>query len=225
MALVLKDRVKETTTTTGTGTITLAGAASGFQSFAAIGDGNTTYYAISALGLNDWEVGIGTYTSSGTTLSRDTILASSNSGSAVDWSAGSKDVYCVFPASKALPEAVDIPYDNAVSGLAATELQTAIDELQGELAALNLTADNVSYDNTIGGIAATTVQDAFDTILVNEALVGKEIENTASFYYNARTVTADKTISGTENVMSVGPIIIDDAVTITVEDGGEWVIV
>ena len=83
MALVLKDRVKETTTTTGTGTLTLAGAATGFQSFSVIGNGNTTYYTITD--GTDWEVGIGTYTSSGTTLSRDTILESSNSGNAVNW--------------------------------------------------------------------------------------------------------------------------------------------
>jgi len=102
MALVVKDRVKETTATTGTGTITLAGASTGYQSFSAIGDGNTTYYTISNPGVNEWEVGIGTYTASGTTLSRDTILSSSNSGSAVSFSAGTKDVFVVYPAGKAI---------------------------------------------------------------------------------------------------------------------------
>lgn len=96
MALVLADRVLETTTTTGTGTVTLAGAQTGYQSFAAIGDGNSTYYAI--VGTSQWEVGIGTYTASGTTLSRTTVLASSSSGSLVDFSAGSKDVFCDLPA-------------------------------------------------------------------------------------------------------------------------------
>jgi hypothetical protein len=100
MALVIEDRVKETTTTTGTGTITLAGAATGFQSFAAIGDGNTTYYAIS--GGSQWEVGLGTYTASGTTLSRDTVFASSNAGALVSFSAGTKDVICTNPATKAV---------------------------------------------------------------------------------------------------------------------------
>ena len=76
MALVIKDRVKETTTTTGTGTLTLAGALNGFDSFAEIGDGNTTYY--SCTDGTDFEVGIGTYTASGTTLSRDTIFESSS---------------------------------------------------------------------------------------------------------------------------------------------------
>jgi hypothetical protein len=100
MALVLKDRVKETTTTTGTGTLTLAGAASGFQSFSVIGDGNTTYYTID--GGTEWEVGIGTYTLLGTTLSRDTILESSNGGTAVNFSAGTKNVFVTYPAERAL---------------------------------------------------------------------------------------------------------------------------
>ncbi len=100
MALVVKDRVQETSTTTGTGTFTLAGAVTGFQSFSAIGDGNTTYYAI-VLG-SEWEVGLGTYTSSGTTLSRDTILESSNSGSAVNFSAGTKNVFVTYPAEEAV---------------------------------------------------------------------------------------------------------------------------
>jgi hypothetical protein len=104
MALVLKDRVKESTTTTGTGTLTLLGASTGYQAFSAIGDGNTCYYAISSLGEAQWEVGIGTYTASGTTLSRDTILSSSAAGAAVDLAAGVKDVYIVYPAEKAIYE-------------------------------------------------------------------------------------------------------------------------
>ena len=102
MPLVIKDRVKETSTTTGTGTFTLAGAATGFQSFSAIGDGNTTFYTIALVGGSEWEVGIGTYTSSGTTLSRDTILSSSNSGNAVNFSAGTKDVFVTYPSEREL---------------------------------------------------------------------------------------------------------------------------
>jgi hypothetical protein len=103
MAFVLADRVKETTTATGTTSpITLAGAVTGFQSFSAIGNGNTTYYTIALQGGSEWEVGIGTYTASGTTLSRDTVLASSNSGSLVNFSAGTKDVFCDYPAKRAV---------------------------------------------------------------------------------------------------------------------------
>ena len=93
MALVVKDRVKEQTSTTGTSTLTLGGTTTGFQTFSVIGDGSTTYYAIVHQSLDEWEVGLGTYTASGTTLSRDTILDSSNSGLAVNFSAGTKDVF------------------------------------------------------------------------------------------------------------------------------------
>ena len=103
MAFVVKDRVKVTTTTTGTGTLTLGSAAiGGFQDFSVIGDGNTTYYTITDSTAAEWEVGIGTYTASGTTLSRDTVLSSSNSGSLVDFGAGSKDVFVAYPAERAV---------------------------------------------------------------------------------------------------------------------------
>ena len=102
MALVVKDRVKSSTTTTGTGTITLGAAAIGFQAFSVIGDGNTTYYTIVDTVNGTWEVGIGTYTASGTTLSRDTVLDSSNSGSLVNFAAGSKDVFVAYPAERAV---------------------------------------------------------------------------------------------------------------------------
>jgi hypothetical protein len=102
MALVLKDRVRVTSSTTGTGTFTLGTVAAGFQDFSVIGDGNTTYYAIQNSGDNTWEVGIGTYTASGTTLSRDTILESSNGGTAVNFAAGTKDVFVTYPAEKGI---------------------------------------------------------------------------------------------------------------------------
>jgi len=98
MAFVLADRVKETTTTAGTGTVTLLGASTGYQSFSVIGNGNTTYYTIAGQTGSEWEVGIGTYTSSGTTLTRTTVLSSSNAGSLVNFSAGTKDVFVTYPA-------------------------------------------------------------------------------------------------------------------------------
>ena len=100
MALILADRVQETTNTTGTGTLTLAGAVSGYQSFGTgIGGGNTTYYTIVS-GI-DWEVGLGTYTLSGTTLSRDTVLSSSAAGAKISVAAGAS-VFCDYPAGKAI---------------------------------------------------------------------------------------------------------------------------
>jgi hypothetical protein len=103
MALVLADRVKETTTTTGTGTVTLAGAVTGFQSFSAVGNANTTYYTIAGQGTSEWEVGIGTYTASGTTLSRDTVLASSaGAPTKTNFSAGTKDVFVTYPSGRSV---------------------------------------------------------------------------------------------------------------------------
>ncbi len=101
MALVVNDRVRETSTTTGTGTFTLAGAQTGFETFStAIGNTNTTYYAISNQANGEFEVGLGTVGAG--TLARTTIISSSNSDSAVDFSAGTKDVFCTLPASKAV---------------------------------------------------------------------------------------------------------------------------
>lgn len=102
MALVLADRVRDTTTTTGTGTVTLSGTAPvGYQTFSAgVGAGNSTYYTIAGQGTAEWEVGIGTYSSTGQTLSRDTVLASSNAGALVSFSAGTKDVFVTQPSER-----------------------------------------------------------------------------------------------------------------------------
>ena len=103
MALVVKDRVQETSTTSGTGTLTLLGAVPGFQSFAAIGNGNTTYYTIYDNVAQVWEVGIGTYTSSGTTLSRDTVLSnSSGTTSPLTLTGNTVSVFVTYPAEKSV---------------------------------------------------------------------------------------------------------------------------
>jgi hypothetical protein len=134
MALVLKDRVKETTTTTGTGSFSLAGAVTGYDSFGQIGSGNTTYYAVYLDGGSEWEVGIGTYTSP-STLSRDTILASSNSGSVVTFSAGQKTIWCDYPAGKAV-------YTDA-SG----SISQPIVNISGITGAIS-TVDTIAFDTT-----------------------------------------------------------------------------
>ena len=97
MALVLKDRVRQTSTTAGTGTITLSGSVTGFQGFSVIGSGNTTYYTIADQSGANWEVGLGTYTSPNQ-LSRDTVYESSNSNNLVNFTSGTKDVFVTFPA-------------------------------------------------------------------------------------------------------------------------------
>lgn len=144
MALVHKDRVKETSTTTGTGTYTLAGAVTGFQSFSAIGNANTCYYC--ATDGTDWEVGTGTYTSAGTTLARTAILASSNAGSAVNWAAGTRTIFCDLPASKfrAIGEAV-----------LAADLPAASTSTQGAVQLADQTAQEAS---TTGRAVTSDVQ-------------------------------------------------------------------
>ena len=103
MALVINDRVKETTTTTGTGAVSLGGAVTGFETFAAgIGNSNTTYYCIAHQDQAEFEVGLGTLDGDSSDLTRTTVISSSNSDSAVDFSAGTKDVFCTIPASKML---------------------------------------------------------------------------------------------------------------------------
>ena len=120
MALVLKDRLKETTTTTGTGTYTLAGAVTGFEAFSQVGNGNTTYYCCTD--GTDFEIGIGTYASSGTTLARTTILQSSNSDTAVSWSSGTRTVFCTLPAEKMIFNDAS----NAIQGFTDNSLAFAI---------------------------------------------------------------------------------------------------
>ena len=105
MALVINDRVKETTTTTGTGAVSLGGALTGFETFASgVGNSNTTYYVIAHQTASEWEVGLGTLDGDSSDLTRTTVISSSNSDSAVDFAAGTKDVFCTIPASKLIFE-------------------------------------------------------------------------------------------------------------------------
>ena len=176
MALVVKDRVKETTATTGTGTLTLAGALTGFQSFSsALSDGDTTYYAIFESSTGEWEVGLGTFTSSGTTLARTTVLASSNSGSAVNLTAGSAEVFITEPAGKSAY--FDASGDLVLNQDPTSNLQAATKQYVDTIAAAglhyhapvrvehpsNLTA---TYDNGASGVGATLTNSGTQAALV-----------------------------------------------------------
>jgi len=175
MALVLADRIKETTTTTGTGTITLAGAATGYRSFATVGNGNTTYYTIAGQGTSEWEVGIGTYTSSGTTLSRTTVLASSNSGSLVNFSAGTKDVFVTYPAGKS----VNLDANGGVTIAAPTSGAGLTVNASAATPTYNLgtTGATMTIDCTKGNVFYTTLTSATNvtTVTVNNPQDGQTI--------------------------------------------------
>jgi hypothetical protein len=186
MALVVADRVKEVTTTTGTGAISLGGAQTNFVTFSsALSDGDTTYYAIVDNNNIDYEVGLGTYTSSGNTLARTTILDSSNGGSAVNLSAGQKDVFITYPADKSLKlDANDkIAGNQTFSGTVtlnadpASGLQAATKQYVDTIAAAGLHYHDpvrveqegnltVTYDNGTSGIGATLTNAGAQAALV-----------------------------------------------------------
>ena len=171
MAFTLKDRVKETTTTTGNGTVTLLGAVSGFEAFSVIGNTNTTYYAIVHQSEDEWEVGIGTYTASGTTLARTTVLSSTNSDAAVVFSAGTKDVFVTYPADKAVyvsasPAFVNVSVGGALTGVsAAFTNHVSVNSLAvvgatsigGALSGVSATFSNHVSANTLGVVGITSI--------------------------------------------------------------------
>jgi len=127
MALVLNDRVKETSTTTGTGAVTFAGAVSGFDTFSTgVGNSNTTYYAIVNRTVDEWEVGLGTLAADSSTLTRTTVLTNSDGNtSAITLSAGTKDVFCTFPASKTMDMTLTTAGDTLYASAANTPARLA----------------------------------------------------------------------------------------------------
>jgi len=208
MALVLKDRVKETTTTTGTGTVTLAGAAAGFQSFAAVGDGNQTFYAIADATSGDWEVGVGTYTASGTTLSRTTVVSSSNAGSLVNFGAGSKDVFVTYPSSRA------VYLDAAGSAVTTLDIGT-LGTSTANITTANITAGTVAtapVNNT--DIVNKEYADAIASgIHFHEAVALATTAALPANTYNNGTSGVGATLTGNTN----GALSVDSTLTIVAE--------
>ena len=210
MALVLKDRVREQASTTGTGTFTLSGSAyDGYRTFAScVPDGSVVYYCIhnTATGFeNEWEVGYGTYTLSGNTLSRTSIMASSNSGSAVNFSAGTKEVFITYPAEMAVYEGIDNKVANAAYGT------INVDSLSATAAAL--TSGTVSATPSAGtDIANKTYVDTVATTAIDYHLpVRGEVPDTTgnlTVTYNngASGVGATLTNAGTQAAFAYGGV-------------------
>ena len=211
MALLLKDRVKETTATTGTGDITLAGAVDGFQTFGAVlANADTTYYAISHRDANEWEVGLGTYDSSAGTIARTTVLESSNSGSAVSFTSGTKDIFITLPAEKAVAldsndvlSVGNITTSGYLRGPATFTIDPAA---HGDDTGTVVIAGNLQVDGTTTTINSTTVTiDDLNLVLASGAAsaaaangAGITVDGaSASFTYDSATDrwTMNKTLA------------------------------
>jgi len=219
MALIVKDRIQETTTTTGTGTLTLNGAVTGFQSFSVIGDGNTTYYSI--VYGSDFEIGIGTYTSSGTTLSRDTILSSSNSNNAVNFGSGTKNVFVTYPASKS----VNLDSSNNLD-------LTGVPIISSSNGNITLTPngsgavvlDGLSYPTADGTVSQFLKTNGSGVL--SFATQGIITVN-GNYFSNYNVITADctTTVDSSQNAFLYGPITVNSGFTWTIADGSTLALV
>ena len=177
MAFILNDRVKETTTTTGTGAITLAGAVGGFETFSAgIGGSNTTYYAIKHQTSNEFEVGFGTLNGGASTLTRTYIINSSNSDAAVDFSAGTKDIFCTMPAAK-----VGLPFPEEYGSSSAPKVIT-----------VKVGSKTSSHPYPAGGSSSSSAY--FFDGLESPALRFAGVDSSAKYYY--KFDTSDNSNSG-----------------------------
>ena len=193
MALIVNDRVKETTTTTGTGTITFAGAVTGFETFAAgIGNSNTTYYCITLPGSAEFEVGLGTLSGDSSTMARTSIISSSNSDSAVNFSAGTKDVFCTLPASKAIIK-------DANGALASTTMSGALD-LNGNELVLDVDGDT--------SITAGT-DDQIDIKIANVDVANLTTANSGDLVIKTAVSDKDFAIKGNDGGSEITALSLD----------------
>ena len=212
MALILADRVKETSTTTGNGVFTLAGATTGFQSFAVIGNTNTTFYCIAGQGTSEWEVGIGTYASAGTTLTRTTVLSNSSATepAALSFAAGTKDVFVTYPSEKSVN--LDASGNATALGTPVAFTGTNITGTATAFTASNVTTNaNLTNEATSSGSNAVT--------LTNSAVIGKVITGYVS---GAGAVAATDTLlqaiqklNGNTAAIVGGPALSNDTTTAT----------
>jgi hypothetical protein len=203
MALALKDRVKETTIVVGTGAATLLGSSIGFQPFSVVGNGNTTYYCISDQFGSNWEVGIGTYSSSGNTLARTTVLASSNSGALVTFTAGIKDVFVTYPAEKGVW--LDGSGNAIGLGTPAAFVGTNITGTASGLTAGNVTT-NANLSGAVSSIGNSTSLGSFTSAQLALAISDETGTGKAVFATNP-TLTSPTyagTLTGSTDILNIG---------------------
>ena len=221
MALVLKDRVLETSTSTGTGTFTLSGAQTGFQSFSVIGNGNTTYYTIQGKNADgtltgEWEVGVGTWATGGT-LTRDTVLESSNSNAKVVFAAGSKDVFCDLPAEKlTVPTGTSIQLlaNDGSGGFANVTVGTNLSYSAGTLSATggSMVYPGSGIPNSTGSAWGTsyttsgtgTVVALATGATINNATIGSTTPGSGAFTYLSTSSSTSTTPALSFNASNSG---------------------
>ena len=208
MALVLADRVLETCTSPGTGTVSLLGAVVGYQTFlASVGNGNTTYYTIADQSGANWEVGIGTV-STGPTLARTTILASSNAGALVNFSSGTQNVFVTYPAEKSVNKDAS---GNVTIGAGTFTAGQIIDSA--------LTSGRITFATTSGQLT-----DDADLTFDGVTITSPQMSASNGIFVNNQTIGTSYSIPSGYSAMSSGPVTTSGGVTITVPAGSRWVV-
>ena len=205
MALVINDRVKETTTTTGTGAVSLGGAVTGFETFAAgIGNSNTVYYCIAHQDQAEFEVGLGTLDGDSSDLTRTTVISSSNSDSAVNFSSGTKDVFCTLPASKLIFE--DANNDATVGrNLTVTgDLTVSGDDitLATNTSGAALIGDGTNF-NPVAISGDITIAANGTAAIGSGVIVNADINNSAAIAMSKTAFSAGTGVSLSTNTLSV----------------------
>ena len=205
MALVINDRVKETTTTTGTGAVSLAGAVTGFETFAAgVGNSNTTYYAIVHQTANEFEVGLGTLDGDSSDLTRTTVISSSNSDSAVDFAAGTKDVFCTVPASKLIFEDADNDVTIGRNLTVTGDLTITGDDLtmNTNTSGAALIGDGTNF-NPVAISGDITIGTTGTAAIGSGVIVNADINSSAAIAMSKTAFTAGTGVSLSTNTLSV----------------------